>query len=109
MSQFIGYFFAAFTRPPSDVVVALGSPARFDCVITASGSVSISWEKDGVFVSPVGRFNYLVNNSLLISSTVAGDNGTYSCVVTDQTTSQRVVRSATLTFARKGNHSCYCN
>ena len=91
----------AFTTPPSDVVVALGSSARFDCVFTTASSVSVSWEKDGVFITPVERFSYLVNNSLLISSTAAGDNGTYTCIVTDQTTLQRVERSAILNFACK--------
>ena len=92
-----------FTNPPSDLIVAQGSPARFDCVFTASISVSISWEKDGATVTPVGRFSYLVNNSLLISSTQAGDNGTYTCVVSGQSNQQRVERSASLAFACKYN------
>ena len=94
-------FLLAFTNPPSDLIVAQGSPARFDCVFTTSTSVSISWEKDGATITPVGRFSYLVNNSLLISATQAGDNGTYTCVVADQSSQQRAERSASLTFACK--------
>lgn len=97
----------AFTSPPSDVVVAQGSPARFDCVFTTSTTVSVSWEKDGFLIIPTGRFSYLVNNSLLISSTEAGDNGTYSCVVSDQTSQQRSERSATLSFACKKFDDCW--
>ena len=91
----------AFTNPPSDLVVAEGSPARFDCEFSTSTSVSISWEKDGATVTPVGRFSYLVNGSLSISPTQAGDNGTYSCVVADQSNQQREERSASLMFACK--------
>ena len=98
----------AFTNPPSDLIVAQGSPARFDCVFTASASVSITWEKDGSTVTPVGRFSYLVNNSLSISVTQAGDNGTYTCVVADQSSQQRQERSASLTFACKEFFCCVC-
>lgn len=91
----------AFINPPRDLIVAEGSPARFDCEFSTPTSVSISWEKGGATVTPVGRFSYLVNGSLLISPTQAGDNGTYSCVVADQSNQQREERSASLTFACK--------
>ena len=44
-----------------------------------------------------------MNNSLSISSTQAGDNGTYTCVVSGQSNQQRVERSASLAFACKYN------
>jgi len=90
-----------FTTPPANVSVVVGSPARFDCAFTSSNPVSIIWRKDGSVVTPSTRFSYLINNSLLINSTESGDNGTYVCVVTDQTTGAVVERSGSLTFARE--------
>ena len=88
-----------FITPPSDTVVAQGSPVRFDCDFTASNPVSIGWVKDGNTVTPSSRLMYLTNSSLLVSPTQSGDDGTYTCVITDQITMQSAQRSATLTFA----------
>lgn len=90
---------AAFTTPPSDVVVARGDSVRFDCVFTSSAPVSINWQNGGRVLLPSSKYTYLSNNSLVIMTTEAGDDGEYTCVVTNQLTQQTSSQSATMTFA----------
>ena len=88
-----------FVTEPEDVFAAVGSPALFNCSVTASNPVSITWLKDGAAVTPGPRFSYLANNSLLIESVQQEDDGEYSCRVTDSITQEAVERSSTLTVA----------
>ena len=90
---------AAFTTSPSDIVVARGDSVLFDCVFTSSVTVSVNWQNGGRVLSPSSKYMYLANNSLVITTTEDGDDGEYSCVVTNQLTQQTSSQSATLTFA----------
>lgn len=85
---------------PSDTIVAEGSPALFNCTFTTPPNpVSVNWQSNGQVLAPSSKYSYLPNNSLLINPTEAGDDGTYSCVVTDQVTTETSSQSATLMFA----------
>lgn len=90
---------AVFVTEPEDVFAAVGNAALFNCSVTASNPVSITWLKDGVAVIPGSRFSYLANNSLLIEPIQQGDDGEYSCRVTDSITQEAEERSGTLTVA----------
>lgn len=94
------YWSAAFTPSPSDVIVSRGNPVTFDCIFTSSGPVSVNWQRNGSVLPPAPpKYTYLINNSLVISPTETGDEGTYSCVVTDQATMETVSHNTSLTFA----------
>lgn len=95
-------FLAAFTEVPSDVVVALGSQAEFHCTFTSANAASLSWQKDGAFLVPSSKYLF-TSNSLTVNQTEIGDDGTYTCVVTDQVLSITETRSAELDFAGKFN------
>ena len=92
--------FLAFTIIPSDVVIARGSPALFNCSVTSTGFIFLTWQKDGLILSPsLPKYTYFTNNSLQINPTEIGDNGTYYCVVTEQETLFSSNRSSSLAFA----------
>ena len=92
--------YPAFTIPPSNIIVARGNRAIFNCSFTSSGSVSINWQRNGSILSPsLSKYTYLVNNSLLIDPTESGDEGLYACVVTDQNTGESSTLTSSLTFA----------
>lgn len=98
--DYINVFFIAFNEVPSDVVVAVGSQAEFRCVFTSTNAASLSWQKDGSFIFPSSKYLFS-SNSLTINQTEDGDDGTYTCVVTDQVLSVTETRSAELDFAGK--------
>ena len=91
-------FFIEFSEVPSDVVVAIGSQAQFSCIFTSPNSASISWSKDGTTLIPSERIQ-ISNTGLTIAQTQEGDEGTYSCIVTDLVDSETDTRSADLNFA----------
>ena len=90
----------AFTNVPEDLLIAVGSQARFVCQFSSSNAASVQWKKDGETVLPSSRI-IITTMSLTINSTQAGDDGEYSCVVTDQVSQVSETRNATLTFACK--------
>ena len=90
---------AAFTAPPSDTVAVEGGQALFDCAFTSFNPVSIIWRHNGSVATPSDKFTYLANNSLLIDPIQSGDQGEYTCVVTDLVSNAVEERSASLTFA----------
>ncbi len=91
-------YFVEFSEVPSDVVVAIGSQAQFSCVFTSPNAASVSWNKDGTTLLPSERIQ-ISNAGLTIEQTQDGDEGTYSCVVTDLVDSETDTRSADLDFA----------
>ena len=82
------------------MLVAVGSTASFTCQFTSSNSVSVQWQKNGVSLIPSSRISFN-STVLIISPTMSGDDGMYSCVVTDQVLEVSHTRSANLTFACK--------
>ena len=92
------YALGTFVTAPSDVIVAHGSTARFDCVYLASFPISISWQKNGTIVANV-RYSVQVNGSLVISSAQAADAATYTCVVLNVLTGVTAQSSAILQLA----------
>ncbi len=91
-------FFSVFTEVPSDTVVAEGSQAQLKCVFTSINTASVTWERDEVLLLPSERI-VITSNGLTITETQDGDEGTYSCIVTDQVDSITETRNADLDFA----------
>ena len=92
-----------FTEVPSDTVVAEGSQAQFKCVFTSVNAASVIWEKDGTILIPSDQI-VITNNGLTLTETQDGDEGTYSCIVTDQVDSITETRDADLDFACEQHH-----
>ena len=87
-----------FVTAPSDVIVAQGSTARFDCIYLASFPISISWQKNGTAIADA-RYSGQANGSLIISSAQAKDAATYTCVVLNLLTGATAQSTAILQLA----------
>ena len=68
------------------MLTATGSSALFDYSFSTSSPASLSWLYEGEVVTPGSRFSYLDNSSLLIDPAADGDEGEYTCRVTDTIT-----------------------
>ena len=90
---------AGFLVTPSDLVVVQGEKASFDCVYSSSTPVALRWLKDGADIPSSSSYSVQPNGSLVIPATVPGDEGTYTCAVTEQSTGEVAETSATLQFA----------
>lgn len=95
--------FTVFQVEPEDILTTAGDSARFDCSFTTSSPASLSWLHDGETITPDARHTYLSNSSLLIDPTAEGDEGEYTCRVTDTLTDDVQERTATLTLACENN------
>jgi len=73
-----------FTTGPTNVTVLLGGNARFS-VSGASGSPipSYYWQKNGAALTNNARITGANTNALAIGVVVAGDEGTYTCLVSN--------------------------
>jgi hypothetical protein len=73
-----------FAVGPTNVTVLVGGNANF-AVGGASGSPTplYSWQKDGAPLSTGGRISGANSAALTIAGVVAGDEGTYSCLVSN--------------------------
>jgi hypothetical protein len=73
-----------FTTGPSNVTVLLGGNASLS-VSGASGSPipSYDWQKNGVALTNGARITGVNTNTLAIAGMVAGDEGTYSCLLSN--------------------------
>ena len=91
-------YHSVFTSAPTDVLVAVGTQAEFNCQATSSNSLSIVWRKGTTVVTPTDSITISITG-LTINPTVADDAGTYTCTATDQVTQASDSRSAMLTFA----------
>ena len=94
-----------FQIAPSNRTIARGSPVTFHCQVTASSSISISWQHNGITVISNNRTqqDVLPNGTLqlTIDPTMDGDDGNYSCVATVTSTQEEHIRTAYLQFACK--------
>ena len=74
----------AFTTGPTNVTLLVGGNASFS-VIGASGSPTPAyyWQKNGTPLSNGGRISGANTNALAIGGVVTGDEGTYSCLVSN--------------------------
>ena len=87
---------AEFVEEPQDLLIAVGSPAVFHCIVAATTAVSLQWFHNG---QPLSSSQFFSNGTLALQTTVAEDEGTYQCVYTELSSGQVLERSATLTFA----------
>jgi hemicentin len=87
-----------FSQVPQDVLVAIGTQVEFTCQFTSTNAANVQWFKDGVSVTSSSRIS-ITQTSMTINPTQSGDDGQYSCVVTDQLLGISETRNATLTFA----------
>jgi len=72
------------TTAPHDTTVLLGAKAGFTVVATGLGTLSYQWQRDGVSVSnSAGHLSGATAATLVDSSVIATDTGTYAVVVTD--------------------------
>ena len=73
-----------FATGPTNVTVLVGGNANFT-VSGASGSPTplYYWQKDGAPLSNGGRISGANTDALAIAGVVAGDEGTYSCLVSN--------------------------
>lgn len=91
----------AISVQPTPVSICAGNNAVFS--VTASGSgVSYQWRKDGVPLSNGGSISGATTNTLTISSTVLGDAGIYSVVVSGTCTPSITSTGAALTIGSVG-------
>lgn len=81
-------------------MIAVGSQAQFICQFSSANTASVQWKKDGVVVASSSRIT-ITTTSLTIDPTQTGDDGVYSCIVTEQASQVSETRNATLTFACK--------
>jgi hypothetical protein len=74
----------AFTTGPTNVTVLLGGSATF-AVSGASGSPipSYYWQRNGVALTNSARITGVNTNALVIAGVVAGDESTYSCLLSN--------------------------
>lgn len=80
----------AFTTQPSSQTVAAGSPVTFTAAASGTPAPTFQWKKGGVNISGATSASYT------ISSTVAGDAGSYTVVATNSAGSA-TSNAATLT------------
>ncbi|QQS09860.1 MAG: immunoglobulin domain-containing protein [Phycisphaerales bacterium] len=67
---------ASFTSQPSPATVCPGSPATFTVAVSGN-TPAFQWRKNGTNIGGA------TSNSYTIASVIAGDAGSYDCVVTD--------------------------
>ncbi|MBL0343148.1 MAG: T9SS type A sorting domain-containing protein [Bacteroidetes bacterium] len=86
------------TSNPANVAVCAGIPASFT-INTLGNTVIYRWQKDGVDLVDGGTISGSSAAILNISSTVVGDAGLYSCIVSNNCSVPDTSESATLTVS----------
>ena len=76
------------TRRPKNMTIQQGQGAEFECEGEANpGNVSIKWYKDGVPIKSIADLDRRTakrkNGSLVFSKVEAGDEGRYTCEITN--------------------------
>jgi hypothetical protein len=85
-----------FATGPTNVTLLAGAKASFSVGgVSGSPAPSCFWQKDGTPLSNGGRISGANTNTLAITNVVAGDEGIYSCLVSN--IAGVVAASATLT------------
>jgi len=82
---------------PSSLALCAGSDAQFSVVAQGQPTLTYQWRKDTTPLSNGGRVSGADTDTLTISATVPGDNGSYDVVVTDGVGQQITSTAATLT------------
>jgi hypothetical protein len=85
------------TSQPSNQLLCSGTNATFTVVASGSG-LSYQWQKGGINISNGGNISGATTSTLTLSSIVAGDAGSYACIVTGACAPTATSNSATLTI-----------
>ena len=86
------------TSNPSSISICTGSVANFTVVVTGSNLI-YQWQKDNVSISNGGTISGANSATLTINGVVAGDAGSYKCIVSNSCNTQTST-SATLTISQ---------
>jgi len=70
------------TQQPASIGVVLGETASFN-IVASGGGLSYQWKKDGANLSNGGRISGATTATLQITNVEVGDNGGYSCDVSN--------------------------
>src|SRR5262249_29734890 len=81
---------------PTSLALCAGSDAQFSVVAQGQPTLTYQWRKDTTPLSNGGRVSGADTDTLAISATVPGDNGSYDVVVTDGVGQQITSTAATL-------------
>jgi parallel beta-helix repeat protein len=82
---------------PTSLALCAGSDAQFSVVAQGQPTLTYQWRKDTTPLSNGGRVSGADTDTLAISDTVPGDNGSYDVVVTDGVGQQVTSTAASLT------------
>uniref|UniRef100_A0A3P9IUR9 Roundabout homolog 1 n=1 Tax=Oryzias latipes TaxID=8090 RepID=A0A3P9IUR9_ORYLA len=69
-----------FVKRPSSVVVLTDESVEFHCVVHGDPVPIVRWRRDDSDL-PKGRFEVLVDHTLIIRQVTSSDEGSYTCVV----------------------------
>uniref|UniRef100_A0A8C7YR22 Roundabout guidance receptor 1 n=1 Tax=Oryzias sinensis TaxID=183150 RepID=A0A8C7YR22_9TELE len=69
-----------FVKRPSSVVVLTDESVEFHCVVQGDPVPIVRWRRDDSDL-PKGRFEVLVDHTLIIRQVTSSDEGSYTCVV----------------------------
>lgn len=99
-----------FTKTPKDVQAQLGTTAQLECHAAGPPNLVLSWQKDGVSNFPAiqeKRWHVEPAQSVTFISVVKKiDEGTYSCVATNQ--DGTIMANATVTVIGECLSVCKC-
>ena len=70
------------TQHPSSQTVAVGQAAQFTAAATGDGTLTYQWQKNSSNITNGGQVSGVTSATLQIAATVAGDAGSYRCVIT---------------------------
>jgi hypothetical protein len=71
------------TAQPSDASGCAGFAATFTVGATGSAGLAYQWRRNGVDLVEGGQFTGVTTSTLTVNPALAGDAGSYDCVVTD--------------------------
>lgn len=73
----------AINSQPGSVSVGAGANVNFTVGVTGSAPLSYQWKKNGSNLSDGGNISGATTATLTLTSVTAGDNGSYSCDITN--------------------------
>lgn len=97
------------TQQPTGQTLCEGGTATFAVAAAGAGTLTYQWQKAGVDLVDGGRFFGATTTTLTVTSVIPGDNGDYSCIVTDANDSTSsgdaalVVKPATIVTQQPAN------
>ena len=70
------------SQHPANQTVTLGQAAQFTAAGTGDGTLTYQWQKNSANITNGGQVSGATTTTLQIAATVAGDAGSYRCVIT---------------------------